>query len=794
MKSRKADLIFVISSILLILAVIGFTGGLNIASFKKNYTDSLVNTYAVSGGETVRKIEYAVKYGKPLTNFYGIDDLLSKKHGDHPDLTEVQIVLPDGKVLYTKSGTEGKVSLDPSVIDQVNFNDNSNPFVSVKSAGDYHVFLPLHDRDQSWIGSLDLVFSEQSVNDKTSIYFGELILYLTILSICSLLCLVVYIFFVPVLDSTGQVRKKAMFAGLIIILSLVQIIFGLLNFQLFEKAYQDVAKENISQTAQMIQNDIESVVNKGVPYDKLFGIEDYLKNISHSVPFIDSITVSSSDTSTVYTTVNDHTTYKLKSADEWNIIRPMPKDRNSHIGTIHIKLSESYIAGKIKQIILDMATVWVTSFIFMVEITLFVLFILRRQLTNIPSEADDHDDDQSSTGIDSVRPLSFLLFTAIFMSTSFIPIVMKDLYEPFWGLSMNMIIGLPISVEMLCAGMATLLAGYLMEQIGWKPVFLFGLVLFSLGCLLSGLANDAVLFIGARGLTGLGYGFSLMSLRGYVNTATNEKQRTSGLSGLFSGLYAGVNCGVIVGAMLADRIGFTQVFFTALTIVIGVGIISIFFSKNVIQISMRRSVHRLTRLKPSILRFLGNYKVLTFLGLIIIPTVICSMFLDYYFPVYANERGISTSDVGRAFLMHGLLIVYLGPWLSGWTSKVLGVGKSLMLYSIIITTAMIIFASQGTLVAAFTAIVLLGLADSFGLVAQNNYYVELQATKTIGTGKALGYYDNARKLAQMMGPLVFGSVILFEPEFIGIGFVGIVVLLALFVFIITNSRSVKKAL
>jgi hypothetical protein len=416
MKSRKADLIFVISSIVLILAVIGFTGGLNIASFKKNYTDSLVNTYAVSGGETVRKIEYAVKYGKPLTNFYGIDDLLSKKYRDHPDLTEVQIVLPEGKVLYTKSGTEGMVSLDAAVIDQVNFTDDSTPFVSVKSAGDYHVFLPLHDRDRSWIGSLDLVFSEQSVNDKTSVYFWELILYLTILSIFSLLCLVLYIFFVPILDATGQVRKKAMFAGLIMILSLVQIIFGLLNFQLFEKAYQDVTKDNIGQTAQMIQNDIESVVNKGVPYDKLFGIEDYLKNISQSVPFIETITVSSLDTSTVYSTDKVHSNYKLKPADEWNIIRTMPKDRDSHIGTIHIKLSESYIAGKIKQIILDMATVWVTSFIFMVEITLFVLFILRRQLTNIPSNTDDYDHP-SSSGIDSVRPLSFLLFTAIFMST-----------------------------------------------------------------------------------------------------------------------------------------------------------------------------------------------------------------------------------------------------------------------------------------------------------------------------------------------------------------------------------------
>lgn len=410
MKSRKADLIFVISSILLILIVIGFTGGLNIASFKKNYTDSLVNTYAVSGGETVRKIEYAVKYGKPLSNFYGIDELLSKKHRDHPDLAEVQIVLPDGTILYTKEGSEGNLSLDTVVTDQVIFTDDSEPFLSVKSEGNYHVFLPLHDRNFTWIGSLNLVFSEQSVNEETKVYLWELILYLTILSIFSLLCLVVYIFFVPILDAAGHVRKKAMFAGLIIILSLVQIIFGLLNFQLFEKAYQDVAKDNISQTAQMIQKDIESVVNKGVPYDKLFGIEDYLNNISASVPFIDSITISSSDATTIYDTREEGSSYKLEPADEWNIIRPMPEDRNSHTGTIHIKLSESYIAEKIKQIILDMATVWVTSFIFMVEITLFVLYILRRQLRNTRSEGEE--EDSSSGGIDSVRPLSFLLFTA----------------------------------------------------------------------------------------------------------------------------------------------------------------------------------------------------------------------------------------------------------------------------------------------------------------------------------------------------------------------------------------------
>ena len=210
MNTRKADLIFVISSILLILVVIGFTGGLNIASFKKNFTESLVNTYAVSGGETVRKIEYAVKYGKPLTNFYGIEDLLAKKHQDHPDLTEVQIVLPDGKIQYTQNGAADQLFLEPDVGTQVVFENNDDvPYLSIQSGGDYHVFLPLYDRNRDWIGSLDMVFSEDSVNLQTKGYFWQLILYLTILALFSLLCLVLYIFFVPILDSAGNVRKKA---------------------------------------------------------------------------------------------------------------------------------------------------------------------------------------------------------------------------------------------------------------------------------------------------------------------------------------------------------------------------------------------------------------------------------------------------------------------------------------------------------------------------------------------------------------------------------------------------------
>jgi len=74
MNTRKVEFVFLTAFIILILIVLGFTGGMNIASFQKNHTESLVTSFTVAGGESVRKIEYAVKYGKPLTNFYGIEE------------------------------------------------------------------------------------------------------------------------------------------------------------------------------------------------------------------------------------------------------------------------------------------------------------------------------------------------------------------------------------------------------------------------------------------------------------------------------------------------------------------------------------------------------------------------------------------------------------------------------------------------------------------------------------------------------------------------------------------------
>lgn len=137
-------------------------------------------------------------------------------------------------------------------------------------------------------------------------------------------------------------------------------------------------------------------------------------------------------------------------------------------------------------------------------------------------------------------------------------------------------------------------------------------------------------------------------------------------------------------------------------------------------------------------------------------------------------------------MLNGLCIVYLGPLLSKWSETYLGTKTAVVLSGAIMGVAMLYFSVQGTLSAAMVAVVLLGLADSFGIAALNNYYMRLVANTPMGVGKAVGYYDNVRKLGQMLGPMVFGGMAIFGV--LGVGLIGGAILTAVALFLLTGKE------
>ena len=223
---------------------------------------------------------------------------------------------------------------------------------------------------------------------------------------------------------------------------------------------------------------------------------------------------------------------------------------------------------------------------------------------------------------------------------------------------------------MLFTGLAAVLAGSLIDSKGWRSAFLLGIVFYAVGLYFSYQAQGALTFIGARSIAGAGYGFTIMALRGFVNSRTSEKEKAEGFSSYISGLYAGFIIGVAVGAMLADRIGFARVFLVSLAFCLLAGVLIMYF------IGLREMILNTNKNNPywlgafftktfvkkevaagrafaqglqeesrgsrgkvkDLLLFLGNLPVLGFFLFALLPLTMCGMFLDYFFPVLRQAR------------------------------------------------------------------------------------------------------------------------------------------------------------
>ena len=266
------------------------------------------------------------------------------------------------------------------------------------------------------------------------------------------------------------------------------------------------------------------------------------------------------------------------------------------------------------------------------------------------------------------------------------------------------------------------------------------------------------MFILARAVTGLGYGFVWMALRGAVAAAPSQLEKTEGFSALNAGIFAANLCGCAFGAILADRMGFSRVFLLAGVL----GVVAIAAAAFLLPHAGKQTQPaRQARVKQGKAGdFFADRQVVVFFLCIIIPSGACMVgFLQYYFPLYVNTAGLATANAGRAFMVYAVCIVYLGPFIARRTGKLPDVSRAVIAAAGVGTVSMLVFAWMPSLLTAYGAVLLLGLADSIGLTAQNAYFLRLQATQKLGEGAALGMYSTVWKLGQMAGPIVFGLLL-----------------------------------
>ncbi len=490
---------------------------------------------------------------------------------------------------------------------------------------------------------------------------------------------------------------------------------------------------------------------------------------------------------------NENKTITTKSSDvegDWMYgITPVFNSKGETVGVLEVGTDLFGFQAENNKlrnnVLLETATLLVVLVFVMIEITILSNIIQRRR--ELPKVlVKDGKITKNDTLL--IRPLCFLIYAACFVSMSFTPILMKQLYEPMFGLSESIILALPISAEALFLAVFSVIGGYVLDKVGWKYTFVTGMCILFAGQLASGLADSAMFFILARALAGCGMGLTFISMQNYVVLPESEEDRNEGIAALNSGGYAGLNSGLIVGGMLAGTIGFSKVYFVSAIIVLICVLIAIKATKNAIAHgSENREKGSSVKL---IFKFFKSYKICMFFLMVLLPVIICTMFIDYYFPLFAESQNMSTSSIGRAFLLNGLSIIYLGPLLSKYIPKYIGSKLSMLLAGAIVCTGIIQFAIIGTITSALVAIFLIGVGESFGITTRINYYSSTNEVAKLGQGKALGYYGLIENLGQVLGPIIYGIAVSVGVAK-GISFMGMLAIALIGLFLVTTLRRKK---
>lgn len=444
----------------------------------------------------------------------------------------------------------------------------------------------------------------------------------------------------------------------------------------------------------------------------------------------------------------------------------------------------------VNQIVIDIISMIIILILLVSEISFFTNWLNeRKQYAAVPRP----EGFEGFNELNVIRTLGLLTYVVIFMCTAFIPVMAKSIYQPLGNIPMSVALGLPIFFEVLFTALTILFAGVIAEKKGWRSIFLLGTIILIISAIATGFARSLVLFIIIRSFAGIGNGFIQMTMYAFINVGNSTSQRNEAFAHMMSGAIAGTNLGIVLGANLADKIGYFNVFF----VMAAFGVMALVFERGFLRHYETMASELDQDAESDDLcdaggeetahtgmpwtRFFTRIEVVVFLVLILVPAFLCYMYLEYFFPIFAESQGLSTSTVGVVFSLYGLFIVYLGPTFSTWSERYLGAKNATALASVLTGVSLLVFALSGSLGGAVFAILVLALSDSFGETVYTTYFLALKASQQVGKSIAAGYLEFVSQIGKMLGALAFGIAIGFGDQ-LGIGVIGLVTLVMSIIF------------
>ncbi|NDY70809.1 MFS transporter [Desulfobacter hydrogenophilus] len=803
LKKNRSRIRLFSGAVIMLVLTLGFNMILTSATLEKLYIETVLSKNNVVAQDLQRNLETALRFGKSVDKFIGMDKLIleawqhlapkqkkTSADGTGEDDIVVSITDPDGHIVYSSSAPVVGTNLPEAArLPMVKGTQTPVESHAVKHEGIYYLSLPVEQGfSKKWVATITVAFNQKQIKTllRTIVMKNRNLIALVLFSAMGLI-----VIFLRSLNLDPSISKKSLgrikfkiSAAFFIIICLAQISLNLFNLFEFKAHFLDVSTQKSVVISEFLKQDIEYLLAKGLNIRRLNKMDQKLADVIAVSPELEAISISDTKGQPLYIatqhgmrnlTMSENNkssgsgTLFLKSDPDGTVTQDLLNTRESKTdalaGKLTIHISKDFLFNKLKAIALDSITVLVISIFFFVE-----LLILERQLIDrqIMGDTPAHRRQVHYT---SIRPVAFIFFFGVDTCISFLPLHMAILYNPshpLLGLSQNIIMGLPISMQMLFTSMSLLISGAWCDKRGWAEPFLIGLFLSGTGFICAWLTSSSLYFLIALGLVGMGYGLSLMAAQGFVIAHTTTKNSAQGMAQLWAGVYAGSICGGATGAMLADRMGYAPVFLVGGSILLLLIVYTFFMMKDAMK-RPRPPAHvprpsptgqtLPSSRKPSVYSFLFNRKVFTLIVFYGLPWYIVLIgFMNYYSPIYLKGIGVSQSSIGRIFMIYGICLMYVAPYISKIAGQAHDKKRYLVMGSFIGSLSIAnfyFFKDLSGVISVTVSIFLLGLSACM-IPVRSAYVLDIYITKQLGGGKAIGISNAILRLGQVVGPILFG--------------------------------------
>ncbi len=416
------------------------------------------------------------------------------------------------------------------------------------------------------------------------------------------------------------------------------------------------------------------------------------------------------------------------------------------------------------------------------EGVLLLSFVEKKQKLTIVERLDP-------TCVIPLRTLIFFTNAADAMQDAFVAILCAELYKGQLPLPDSVAVALPLSAQLLMLALCSSFMGSVGEKHGAARVMGGGLLVQCMGCLCCMLTGSYFGVLIGKMLIGAGMGTVYVNC--YAIAAKGKTEESSARA--FTEISAGSLSGVTIGA------GLSSVFLTigGWKLVYAVGAVLLFASflvavsskesklqsnvakngKTPAEGALAQNGEKLpegvlaaedigkeedtAQKRSGIKEFMFNAPVLGYFLLILLPFMMSLAYREYFLPLVAGENNVSEVNISRFYLICGLAFLYLGPVITRFLMKHLGMLGGIFLASSLMAAAMLLYVVRPSMGMVFFGMVMLSFVTSFSYGCMYTFFGELPQSVRYGEAKSMEVYTVFESIGSTAGPIAYGVLLSF---------------------------------